>query len=266
MESHSSWRPLALVAFLISMAFGEASFAQLQTGNLYGTVKDEHGVSLPGVTLTLTGAGTDQLQVSTEQGQFRFLGLSPGTYSLKAELNQHTPIEHSAVVINVGRNTNLDVVLPDAIGDTLTVTTEAAPLVDNRRISTGSTIVRAELEKIPSARDPWTVLASVPGVLTDRINVGGNESGRQSRRGRTGRQRRPVGLVGRRHGDHGHGRARLPPRLLRLRLLVQEMQVTTGGSDSSIATGGVVLNMVTKRGGDEWKGTGRFLVTDQDNQ
>jgi signal transduction histidine kinase len=37
-----------------------------------------------------------------------------------------------------------------------------------------------ELEKIPTARDPWAVLQTTPGVLTDRINVGGNESGQQS--------------------------------------------------------------------------------------
>jgi hypothetical protein len=33
---------------------------------------------------------------------------------------------------------------------------------------------------IPTARDPWTVLQKTPGVLTDRINMGGNESGQQS--------------------------------------------------------------------------------------
>jgi hypothetical protein len=37
-----------------------------------------------------------------------------------------------------------------------------------------------DLEKIPTARDPWAILRSTPGVLTDRINVGGNESGQQS--------------------------------------------------------------------------------------
>ncbi|HYH46522.1 MAG TPA: tetratricopeptide repeat protein, partial [Thermoanaerobaculia bacterium] len=30
------------------------------------------------------------------------------------------------------------------------------------------------------ARDPWAILRSTPGVLEDRINVGGNESGQQS--------------------------------------------------------------------------------------
>ncbi len=32
----------------------------------------------------------------------------------------------------------------------------------------------------PTARDPWTVLQKKPGVLSDRVNVGGNETGKQS--------------------------------------------------------------------------------------
>jgi hypothetical protein len=33
---------------------------------------------------------------------------------------------------------------------------------------------------IPTGRDPWALLQKTPGVATDRINVGGNESGQQS--------------------------------------------------------------------------------------
>jgi hypothetical protein len=51
---------------------------------------------------------------------------------------------------------------------------------DGRRISTGATVSMTDLEKIPTARDPWGVLQTTPGVVTDRINVGGNESGQQS--------------------------------------------------------------------------------------
>jgi hypothetical protein len=51
---------------------------------------------------------------------------------------------------------------------------------DSRRISTGATVSQSELDKIPVARDPTAVLQSTPGVLTDRINVGGNEGGQQS--------------------------------------------------------------------------------------
>ena len=37
------------------------------------------------------------------------------------------------------------------------------------------------------------------------------------------------------------------------------MQISTGGSDATIATGGVVLNLVTKRGTNEYRGSARYL-------
>ncbi len=67
----------------------------------------------------------------------------------------------------------------EAVEDVITVMAES-PLLDERRISTGATVSQTALEQIPSARDPYAVLQTAPGVLTDRINVGGNESGQQS--------------------------------------------------------------------------------------
>lgn len=64
---------------------------------------------------------------------------------------------------------------PAQVEDTITVLGES-PLLDERRISTGSAVSQKELEKVPTARDPWAKLQKTPGVLTDRINVGGNES------------------------------------------------------------------------------------------
>jgi Ca-activated chloride channel family protein len=64
----------------------------------------------------------------------------------------------------------------EAMEDVITVTAES-PLLDERRISTDCSITQAELERIPTARDPWAVLQTTPGALVDRINVGSNESG-----------------------------------------------------------------------------------------
>ncbi len=67
----------------------------------------------------------------------------------------------------------------DAIEDVIVVTAES-PLLDERRVSVGAKVSQTELEKIPTARDPYAILAEAPGVLADRINVGGNESGQQA--------------------------------------------------------------------------------------
>jgi hypothetical protein len=261
MKSINLWGRIVAVAALLLLAVGGTAFAQLQTGNLYGTVTDDKGAALPGVTVTLSGQGPTSVQVTNAQGQFRFLGLPPASYSLKAELEGFSTIEYPNIVINIGRNTSIEVKLSPAVEDVITVTAES-PLLDERRISTGATVSQTELEKIPTSRDPWAVLTSTPGVLTDRINVGGNESGQQSAYvgpGSGGDQAvwSVDGVVITDMAALGSSPAYYDFDSF------EEMQVTTGGTDSTIATGGVVLNMVTKRGTNEWRGSGRYYDTDQ---
>src|SRR5262249_53565121 len=57
--------------------------------------------------------------------------------------------------------------------DIVTVTAES-PLLDERRIVTST---QPTEPAVPTARDPWAVLQNTPGVLVDRIDVGGRESG-----------------------------------------------------------------------------------------
>src|SRR5215210_5900659 len=264
MKSSNLWGRIVAVAAMLLVLGGGAAFAQLQTGNLFGTVMDEQRSPLPGVTVTLTGQAAPQVQVTNAQGEFRFVGLSPSSYQLKAELEGFSTIEYPNISINIGRNTTIEVTLASAVEDVITVTAES-PLLDERRISTGTTVSQTELEKIPTARDPWAILQTTPGVLTDRVNVGGNESGQQSSfvgPGSGGDQSvwAVDGVVITDMAALGSSPAYFDFDSF------EEMQVTTGGSDSTIATGGVVLNMVTKRGTNEWRGTGRYYLTDDQYQ
>jgi hypothetical protein len=68
---------IAAVAAVLFLFSGSAAHAQLQAGNLFGTVVSDHGEALPGVTVTLSASGAPQIQVTDSQGQFRFLGLGP---------------------------------------------------------------------------------------------------------------------------------------------------------------------------------------------
>lgn len=109
---------LALVATLL---VADVADAQLQTGNLLGTVMDERGEVLPGVIITLTGAGPSQTQVTNIKGQFRFPNLGPGNYALKAQLEGFSTVEFPNVIINVGRNTSIEVTMNAATEDIIGV-------------------------------------------------------------------------------------------------------------------------------------------------
>ena len=111
MRRHRSWF-LGLVLAAALLVAGAAD-AQLQTGNLYGSVEDAEGNALPGVTITLTGIHK-QVQVTDAKGRFRFPNLGPGSYGLKAELEGFADRDYSRISINVGRNTTVIVTMSAA--------------------------------------------------------------------------------------------------------------------------------------------------------
>src|SRR6266576_2274336 len=236
------------------------SYAQLQTGNIFGHTMAKDGTAIPGVTVTLTGPGAPQTFITDASGSFRFLNLSPGTYALKTDLSGFAQTSRQGISVNIGRNADVSLTLNPAASESIVVTAEA-PLLDVRRAGTGATVTKIELEKVPTGRDPWVILQQTPGVLIDRLNVGGSESGQQSNytaKGVTGDQATwnvdgvnitDVGALGSSPTYYDFDS-------------FEEMQVTTGGTDPRIMTPGVQLNMVTMRGTNDFKGSSRYFRTD----
>src|SRR5205814_4549641 len=107
------------------------------------------------------------------------VNLSPGTYSLRAELEGFGSATRAGIVVRIGANADVTMVLNPSVTESITVTGEA-PLLDVRKAGTAINVSKVELEKIPTSRDPWTILQQAPSVQVDRINVGGNQSGQQS--------------------------------------------------------------------------------------
>src|SRR5438105_3911547 len=252
-------RILAIVATLCLSLMAVSAFAQLQTGNIFGKVQAKDGSTLPGVTVTLTGVGAPQNAVTDATGLFRFPNLSPGSYTVKAELAGFGTATRPWLTVQVGQNADITMTLNASMAESITVTAES-PLLDVRKAGTGTNVSKIEMEKIPTSRDPWTVLQSVPAVQVDRINVGGSQSGQQSNyiaKGALGRDN-SWNVDGVNITDMGATGS--SPTYFDFDSF-EEMQVTTGGSDPRIQTPGVQLNMVTKRGTNDFRGSGRYLYT-----
>jgi hypothetical protein len=234
--------------------------AQLNTGDLYGSVDDQQHQALPGVTLTLTGVGAPKVAVSDEKGNFRFVGLYPGQYALRAELDGFSTVEQTGIEVKLGSKLSLELSMSSAVRETITVTAEHM-LLNPREQNSGPVLTPQELEKLPTARDPWSLLRQAPGVQVDRVNVGGNESGQQSAffvGGATsadntfavdGAIETDMAAVGSSASYYDFG-------------AYEEFQLTTASTDVAIQTAGVTINQITKRGSNVWKGDARYLKTD----
>src|SRR2546423_5067325 len=92
-----------LLAVICTALFAVSGYAQFQTGNIYGKVQAKDGSVLPGVTVVLTGVGAPKTTVTDAQGNFRFISLSPGAYSLKAELAGDGTAPRPRLTANLGR-------------------------------------------------------------------------------------------------------------------------------------------------------------------
>ncbi|HEY6066424.1 MAG TPA: TonB-dependent receptor [Thermoanaerobaculia bacterium] len=252
---------LTAIVGMCLLAMAGLAFGQAKSGNIYGRVVDDDGNALPGVTVTLSGVGATQVFVSDSRGDFRFLNLAPSPdYHLKFEIDNFATVERKGVSVNTGVNTDVRVGMKLAKVEASVTVSGEAPLLDTRRVGTGATITRQEMDAMPTARDPWVVVQTIPGVQIDRINVGGNQSGQQSLFVAKGSQinQGSWNLDGVTVSDAGSGNS--SPTYWDFDAF-QELQAVTGGSDPSIAAMGVTLNMVTKRGTNDIHGSARTFIT-----
>lgn len=107
-------RRITLLALLLAFAWAGAAGGQTLTGTITGRVTDQQGGVLPGVTVTLMSRTGSQTQVSDAKGEYRFLGLSPGTFSVKAELQGFRPRQQDGIEVGMGKT--IDVSLALAVG------------------------------------------------------------------------------------------------------------------------------------------------------
>ena len=251
---------LALVLGLLLAPM--VAMAQTAGGNLYGTVTDDSGAVLPGATVTLSSDLGNRSTTSSSQGDFRFIGLDRGQYKITVSLLGFTNVTRD-VTVTTGENVNVAFSLKVAsVAETVTVTAET-PLVDVKKRGTATTMTSEELNSVPNARDPWGVLKNVPGVLLDRVNIAGNENGQQASaagKGSTSSDKM-WNLDGLAITDMSATGA--SPTYFDFGAF-QEITVTTGGNDLNVQSGGLGINLVTKRGTNKFHGSARGYLAHDD--
>src|SRR5262245_35066919 len=129
---------------LLALALASPAAAQSTAinGTLEGTVRDEQGAVLPGVTVTVTNpeTGDTRVVVTNESGLYRAPLLPLGAYRVAAELQGFKKFEQSGVTLRAGQTAVIDVALSvGTLQETVTVTADS-PVVDLAKIEQGRTL------------------------------------------------------------------------------------------------------------------------------
>src|SRR5688572_22618563 len=169
------------VTLLLILLTAPLVAAQASFGRLAGSVFDNSGGVLPGVSVTLTNDLTDQTQVTTttEAGTFLFPQVQPGLYSVRMALAGFRTAEFTQVEINVGVERSLTARLDiGAVTETVTVSGDRSP-VQTTSPEVTHTVVQRQITDFPlDVRNPLELIrlqADVPGIViraTTAINGG----------------------------------------------------------------------------------------------
>jgi hypothetical protein len=251
----------AMVAALVSI--GSPAFAQTYTGRIEVTVEDSTGGRLPGVTVELTGV-QNQSVVTDARGEAKFLNLPVGKYQVRATLTGFNEWKSVEMTVAAGLNIPLAVKMNVAGAKEEVVVTAETPVLDNKKTTTATSVNLEELQGVPTARDPWVVMQSVPGIIMDRVNVGGSESGQQA--GFMGKGSSSGDTTWNVDGMPITDMSSLSSPFYYDFDMFQEMSFTTGGADPKSATGGVQMNFMLKSGTNAFHGMGKVYFENESMQ
>jgi hypothetical protein len=250
-------------AFILTLSIGAAAFAQstATNGTIEGTVKDDQGALLPGVTITITNldTGDQRVVVSNEAGLYRAPLLSLGTYRVGAELQGFKKFEQTGVTLRSGQTAVIDIQLGvGAIAETITVTADS-PIVDAARIDIGHSLSDQEVHSLPLvARNPYNFALVQPGV-TGIENV---EFGVPRLAANGAAMRINYQIDGNTNTEKDRAGLRLLPMS---EVMIQEVKVvTTGFAPEFGQTMGMVFNAVTPSGTNVFRGQGSYLFRRRD--
>jgi hypothetical protein len=155
--------------------FGLAApaYAQVAAASITGQVTDSSKSVLPGVTVTATATATGRsvVSVSDARGEYRFVNIPPGTYSIVAELAGFAAAKVANVELLVGQTATIPLVMGLAtLTENVTVTGES-PLVDTVSSQVAGNIDRRQMEALPLQGRNWLDLSVlVKGITANNIS------------------------------------------------------------------------------------------------
>ena len=154
-----SIRCLAVLA--IALMIPALAAAQTESGKVSGSVTDQSGAVLPGVTVNLKSVerATTRSTVTNAQGEYVFASLVPGNYEVTAELSGFST-KQTRTNVPVGATVAVNVQM--AVGaqtEVITVVGETAAAINTSTQDIATTVNETQIRELPTiTRNPYDLV------------------------------------------------------------------------------------------------------------
>jgi outer membrane receptor protein involved in Fe transport len=159
---------MLLTAAVAALALSAGVFAQNQTtGAIGGKIVDPQGAVIPNATVTITNLGTNKVTTITtsEDGEYRATNLEPGTYSVQATSGSFAPATAESVIVEVGRETPLNLTMSVSGASAQVEITAEAPVINTNDGSNATNIDLTQISELPiNGRRASDFARLTPGV------------------------------------------------------------------------------------------------------
>src|SRR5256714_9614439 len=243
------------------------AFAQGETGSVTGVVTDPQGSTVAGADVSLTDVATKAARTTTtnDSGRYHFASIAAGLYDITISKSGFKTHKAAAQKVSIGTQLTLDVALEvGALTETVVVTSQAGTDLQTANATIGNTINLKQLELLPNlGRDATTLMAlqpevnpnggAVAGAYMDQSTFtidGGNNTDDMA--GNTiGYIQNFTGTAGAQTNQMASAGVATPIQS------VEEFKVSTFGQTADFnSSSGASVQMITKRGTDQWHGSG----------
>lgn len=254
-------RGLVVALALAALLGVPTAEAQVTTGTIVGTVKDQQGAPVPGAAVTITnqGKGTSTTHTTDADGSFMVPFVIPGSYDVAVELSGFRKYTHRGIVLQVNQRARVDATLE--VGG-LTESTEVvglAPLTRTDSGEMGEVIDERAVRELPlNGRNFAALVYLTPGVTPGQS--GENLSGASTFNPRGASNFNALGsqantnawlVDGIDNNEFTFNTVIVQPTVESVR----EFKVLTGTFSAEFGRGAGVVSVSTKSGNNEWRGT-----------
>jgi hypothetical protein len=232
--------------------FGQAG----ATGTILGTVTDSSAAIIPDVKVTVTNTATNQAfkTVTSSSGDYYAPSLSPGTYTVSAEVKGFQKSVTTGFVLAVDQKIRVDLALkPGAVTETVEVTAQAVEL-DTDSAALSQLVSQQQVEELPlNGRNFVQLLFLGAGAVT----IGGEQGNMRQGEGNaiSINGGRPEGNNFTLDGLVNTDQAMETPAVILSQDAIQEFKVESGIYPAEYGFSASQVNVVSKSGSNKLHGT-----------
>ena len=251
---------IAGLALLPGVAWAQS----LTTGAIAGVVKDTTGAVLPGVTVEAASPALIEkvrTSVSDANGNYKIVELRPGTYTVTFTLQGFNTLKRDGLELTTGftATANADMKVGN-LAETVTVT-GASPVVDIQNVRQQNVLSREAFDALPTGKTLMSYVSITLGASLTGA-AGQDVGGARGESGGTGHftfHGAPFGdermlIDGMNFSTIQAGGGPGMRVTYHNTLNVQETTIGTSGASAEAETGGVIINLVPKDGGNAFTG------------